>query len=122
MIPFTACATPGAWPERPETHFTVEFIVVQDLFTVVKAQFEPSEAVIRKYWSTGYYAMSIFEVHTEAFLWYILISDEATETALGYWGPACVLPPSPLLPLRSIISMIVIVVGSVIPGLILRLF
>ena len=122
VVPFTACATSGARPERPETHFTVEFIVVQDLFTVVKAQFEPSETVIREYWFTGYYAVSILEIHTEAFLWYILISDETTETALGYWGPICLLSSSPFLPLRPVISLVVIVVGSVIPWLILLLF
>ena len=65
--------------------------------------------------------MPIIKVHVEAFLWYILVSDEATKATFGYWGTACVLSPFPLLPLRSVVSMIIIAVGIVIPGSILRL-
>ena len=65
--------------------------------------------------------MPVIEVHAEALLWYILASDEATKATFGYWGTACVLSPFPLLPLRSVVFMIIIAVGIVVPGSILWL-
>ena len=38
VISFAAHAALGAWLESPEAHFTVELIIVQDLFPVVEAQ------------------------------------------------------------------------------------
>ena len=84
MTSFTACTSSGTRSESPEAHLTFELISIQDSLTFVDAQFEPSKAVIRKYWSTGYFTVAIFEIHRKATLWYIFISNKATVGALSF--------------------------------------
>ena len=84
MTPFTACVSSGTRSESPEAHLTFELISLQDPVTFIEAQFEPSKAVIRKNWSTGYYTVAVFEIHCKAPLRYIFISNKATVGALSY--------------------------------------
>ena len=94
---------------------------MQDLFPVVEAQVHPSEAVIGIYRFAGYDSVTILEVHAKAFLWYIFVSYETTKTTLSYWRTIRVLSPFPILPLGSVVSVVLIDIGIVASGSVLRL-
>ena len=104
----TAYISSGTWSESSEAHLTFELISIQDSLTFVDAQFEPSKAVIRIYWSTGYFTVAIFEIHRKATLWYIFISNEATVGTLSYLWSSWFLSLSSLLLLSSVIPLVIL--------------